>query len=1516
MASTVEFLARTDPLNSSCVVEKLVQAPGLDSTEVSAYFYCSRTTSDSRLQDPKAILLSLLRQLASPLPGLAIKAPIISVYSRETSRGSHSADLAVNEITILLTDLIQQYYEKVTLVLDALDECDARGRLQLLETFTNLTYNNTTTIVKTLISSRQDADIESHFMRIPNVSITATDNAADISDYVSKELGKRLLGGKATKSLRDRVEEELNAKANGVFRWVALQVDALCDPDRVYSQEDVEYLLPRLPETLEDTYSKILSDTDRLLPHARQMLSSIIKLLLCAIRPMTYEEIHEAVHILSGAQVPPFNKNFVRNILKMGHGLIVAEDETTRFIFAHLSVKEFFESRSDFSCEHAHALAAEACLSLYFRADFEERPLRGFRLYACRFVGRYCQKAGALRKSSKLRLLMQNFLLEEGSNNAFKLWTQDIFNTKSLVDSWSYDKELKCGHELTKCRSEPPLPLFMVCFYDFEEFVEPLILHREESLGAENYCYERPLEVATMYGSYNIVKALYESGSSARISPIRGEQWIRKAAQECQDLSIWSFVLDHTPREMSKAAITSVAQNSTLGIVTIPRILGNMTKLDARTLEDFLEVCTSLTMVHMVLNHPTRTAITISTLEAAVQNHHINPELTGLILSMAPYLRVTDLCFARARRSVDQGIGVMQKLLSHHSRCQISEEVVCKVIEDIFEDDVYFCDQLINHSMIDCITEDMRAAAVTDRGYDITAIQAYLLSHHRGAELSQQIVQRALLSKHQFCALLTRPECPPVSEESLYAMSEVNCISKRFGMVEPMTMAQCKLAQITDAYIQACAANRSFCEFRWVCRLPRAIPLPESAVYAATKNAGSGSHILRFLLQSMPDFRMEVSEPVLVQALAHRNAHDLVLTLAEHWGTLPVTERSLMVALKNFYDPKDVVVLLLQHVATDAAIFTDDVLLVAITGPPIGHNLYFLQYFMRLRPEFEIKEEHLEAAMNSDSSNNMLILRFLLSQKRKVPISVTLLEAAARTGNQTILELLMEQEGAPQPFPGLFDLLKKEPPKPMDQQVITFDDILSAASREGMTGYHYVRGLELSTTKIDDLLSKYDGPPIDNSRLVEVAAERADGKFVVQYILARYPETNITQRALFAAAENETALTTLLELLLERSNAEVSVELLKQAVGNKHHGTSMLELIQSKYPALGELSSDVIVTALNNPYCGRSIFQIILKQQPQLAITQEFIDAASENVVMAGVLLQTLLKHALELQTMSSVDLVYQKLEDIENGVRDSLFMAACYGDEAILRYLLSRGVALTTVSGELGTALNVAIYADRTNIVDILLEHGCDPNSYSHTYGTALLTACHKVQPAIVRALAKHCVDIDVVNGLGRTPLHFAARHDLSDVVKILIAQEASIARKDIQGLTPLHHAATFTGPANSLDLLIKSNASLVDEGDSAQWTPLHWAAYADATSAVTRLVEAGASRSILTVCGKTPWQIARFRGNFHLRPKLLPADDDVNDDDNYDEPVADDHDGAQCSMCQMVCLESLSRSRHQLSN
>lgn len=378
------------PLASSCVIEKFLEKPWLDSKEALAYFYCSRTSNDTKQQDPRAILLSILRQLAAPFPGLPLKSPVISAYDKETTRGSQEAQLSIDEIIVLLTELIQNHYENVTLVFDALDECDARGRLRLLDIFTKLTYNPKT-VVKTLFSSRNDPDIESHFSKRPNLSITAADNASDTMRFVGKEINQRLLQGRASKQIIERVENDLNKKANGVFRWVALQVDALCDPDRVYTEEDVEYLLPKLPETLEDTYAKILDDLDGLPPPSREAIKNVFKLLICAEYPMFIEPILGALVILSGSHQAAWNKAI---ILKMSRGLIVEQYGNEILIFTHLSVKEFLEKRVDFSGEYAHSVAAEACLKTYLRSNskmFDCHNFRWcFRRYALTHLGRHC----------------------------------------------------------------------------------------------------------------------------------------------------------------------------------------------------------------------------------------------------------------------------------------------------------------------------------------------------------------------------------------------------------------------------------------------------------------------------------------------------------------------------------------------------------------------------------------------------------------------------------------------------------------------------------------------------------------------------------------------------------------------------------------------------------------------------------------------------------------------------------------------------------------------------------------------------------------------------------------------------------------------------------------------------------------------------------------------------------------------------------------------------------------------
>lgn len=789
---------------SSCVLEVLLEKPWLDDQEVLAYFYCSRTSNDTRQQDPRAILLSILRQLASPLPGLPLKSSIISIFDKETARGSQEANLSIDEIVNLLTELIQNHYKHVTLIFDALDECNSNGRSQLLDVFTKLTYNPITT-VKTLISSRDDPDIEDHFSKIPTLSITSTDNADDILKFVHKEISQRLLRGRASKQIRQRVEDDLNQKANGVFRWVALQVDTLCDSERVYTAEDVEYLLPKLPPTLEGTYARILDDLESLPPFSRDAIQNLFKLLICAEFPMSTAQVLEALTILSASRRPVWDQAM---IIKMARGLVIRDFERGGFVFSHLSVKESLEKRRAYSGDYSHVIAAEACLKVYLTPNSEAIQCRDFQDYALTHLGRHCLKSGELRKEPRLRGLMEQFLIPEVPNDAFERWNRECFQTDEETAPGTCD-------ERRNCQSRPGLPLFMVCVYGFDEFVEPMIEKQSGVLYAENFYEARPLEVAARYGNYDTMVTIWNTASLNHKSSTRPESWLAAAAHNSK-LAIWNFVVNHVPVTSFQTAVVLASHNSIYGSEMVARLLENPIDINQSLLVQILKGCASFAILHMILARCESAEFTEVMLEAAVTNHFINPQLTEMILARHQNLRVSSTCILSAllnstKSSPSSKLGVLKALLKHSNCCKVSEEMICVVVrrhrtEDLRDDDLEsegfngddlegkdlegndlegkdlkgndldWLILLLRHCAVDRIPEDwLVAAAAAQRRRDLNMIQ-FFLNHTSGHTITQQVLQAALLNRWNaqevFTTLISRPECPPLLEESLYIMTE------------------------------------------------------------------------------------------------------------------------------------------------------------------------------------------------------------------------------------------------------------------------------------------------------------------------------------------------------------------------------------------------------------------------------------------------------------------------------------------------------------------------------------------------------------------------------------------------------------------------------------------------------------------------------------------------------------------------------------------------------------------------
>jgi len=150
-----------------------------------AYFYCSRDSSEPRRGDSTEVLLSILRQLLSNGHEYSGDESLILSLSHwqlplkmdATNRLDQSESIAI------ITDICS--IRGAYIIIDALDECSAKHRENLMDSL-DIICKNTTSIVNIFISSRpNDYDIKTHFTEIPRVEISAKLNSHDIKNFGS-----------------------------------------------------------------------------------------------------------------------------------------------------------------------------------------------------------------------------------------------------------------------------------------------------------------------------------------------------------------------------------------------------------------------------------------------------------------------------------------------------------------------------------------------------------------------------------------------------------------------------------------------------------------------------------------------------------------------------------------------------------------------------------------------------------------------------------------------------------------------------------------------------------------------------------------------------------------------------------------------------------------------------------------------------------------------------------------------------------------------------------------------------------------------------------------------------------------------------------------------------------------------------------------------------------------------------------------------------------------------------------
>lgn len=182
-------------------------------TEALAFFYFSRN-DDSR-NSGLACLRSLVRQLfaRASCPG-KIHSSMKALYNDCESKGqSLSRELCEAQLVDSMN-----LFSRVTIVLDALDECNEDDRMEFITTLTTLMGNSSRPLLL-FISSRPDEQIRQAFCGQAILEVSMEDNNDDIANFILGEINspdKTKRWGRIDETLRDRVVSELIKKSQGM----------------------------------------------------------------------------------------------------------------------------------------------------------------------------------------------------------------------------------------------------------------------------------------------------------------------------------------------------------------------------------------------------------------------------------------------------------------------------------------------------------------------------------------------------------------------------------------------------------------------------------------------------------------------------------------------------------------------------------------------------------------------------------------------------------------------------------------------------------------------------------------------------------------------------------------------------------------------------------------------------------------------------------------------------------------------------------------------------------------------------------------------------------------------------------------------------------------------------------------------------------------------------------------------------------------------------------------------------
>ena len=213
------------------------------------------------------------------------------------------------------------------------------------------------------------------------------------------------------------------------------------------------------------------------------------------------------------------------------------------------------------------------------------------------------------------------------------------------------------------------------------------------------------------------------------------------------------------------------------------------------------------------------------------------------------------------------------------------------------------------------------------------------------------------------------------------------------------------------------------------------------------------------------------------------------------------------------------------------------------------------------------------------------------------------------------------------------------------------------------------------------------------------------------------------------------------------------------------------------------------------------------------------------------------------------------------NSQETPLHLAAQNDRSEAVAALIKKGAPLETRDDYSRTALILcARERGQSASARILLNAGADINAADKYGDTALSLAAWRGKLEVVDLLLDKGAGVPASGDRWKRLLSESASHGLTKLFRRLTEGDRDL--KAGAGSTPaLLHSAAQGGSAEIVDVLIKKGFDPA-EPDMYGWTPLHYAALDGRTETARKLVKKGAPLNARTMAGQSPYNVARERG------------------------------------------------------